>query len=86
MAETPKKKILIVITKSNFGGAQRYVFDLARSLKPNHDVLVICGGNGMLVGKLKAEGIRTLSLTSLSRNVNILKDGLSFFSLIKLLA
>ena len=47
--ESPKKKVLIVITKSNFGGAQRYVFDIARNLKNIFDVTVACGGNGLLV-------------------------------------
>ena len=39
-----KKKILYVITKGNFGGAQRYVYDLATSLpKDKFEVLVACG-------------------------------------------
>lgn len=81
MPETTKKKALIVITKSNFGGAQRYVLDLARSLADRYEVVVACGGNGMLVEKLKAEGIRTIPLSFLGRNVNMFKDALSFFSL-----
>jgi glycosyltransferase involved in cell wall biosynthesis len=85
MADASRKKILIVITKSNFGGAQRYVLDLARSIAPTHDVLVACGGNGMLVERLKAEGIRTISLASLGRNVNPFKDLVAFLSLIKLI-
>jgi glycosyltransferase involved in cell wall biosynthesis len=85
MAETTKKKILIVITKSNFGGAQRYVLDLAHSLKSPYEVVVACGGNGMLVEKLGALGIRTISISSLGRNVSVLKDALSFFSLIRII-
>jgi len=39
-----KKKVLFVITKSNWGGAQRYVFDLATSLSPaDFDVIVAFG-------------------------------------------
>ena len=48
-----KKKLLVVITKSNFGGAQRYVFDLARSLKDTYNVSVMLGGTGVLVEKLQ---------------------------------
>jgi len=40
-------KILYGITKSNFGGAQRYVFDLAtETQKKGHDVAVMLGGTG----------------------------------------
>ena len=40
-------KILYVITKSNWGGAQRHVFDLATAMKDKgHDVYVALGGEG----------------------------------------
>ncbi len=40
-------KIIYGITKSNMGGAQRYVLDLAIEAKAlGHDVAVICGGKG----------------------------------------
>jgi len=39
-----KKKILFVITKGNFGGAQKYVYDLATNLPNNKfEVSVACG-------------------------------------------
>ena len=80
-----KKKILYVITKSNFGGAQKYVYDLATSLpKEYFEVVVALGGEGVLLEKLRAAGIRTVSLPALMRDVNPLKDLLSFFSLWKL--
>jgi hypothetical protein len=42
-----KKKVLITVTKSNFGGAQRYVFDLATTLpKDKFEVSVVSGGTG----------------------------------------
>jgi glycosyltransferase involved in cell wall biosynthesis len=80
--ESPKKKkILLVITKSNFGGAQRYVYDIARSVKEKCDITVACGGNGLLVQKLQAENIRIISIPSLERDVNPFKDILTFFRL-----
>ena len=48
-----KKQILYIITKSNWGGAQRYVFDLAKSLKEEFEVTFASGGNGALFDKLK---------------------------------
>ena len=79
-----KKKILLVITKSNFGGAQRYVYDIARNIKDTYDTTVICGGNGVLVQKLNTEKIKTISVPYLERDVNPLKDILTLFRLYKL--
>ncbi|QQR64864.1 hypothetical protein IPH92_04920 [Candidatus Kaiserbacteria bacterium] len=46
------KKILFIITKSNFGGAQRYVYELATGLsKDEFDVVVAFGGSGILKRK-----------------------------------
>jgi glycosyltransferase involved in cell wall biosynthesis len=76
-------KILLGITKSNFGGAQRYVFDLATELKKSgNEVSVICGGHGLLIEKLKHEKIYPVSLPSLTRDVSILDDIKSFFTLL----
>ena len=72
-------KILYGITKSNFGGAQRYVFDLAREAKKaGHDVAVLCGGEGSLVTKLKEENIRVISLPSLKRDISLVDEFRSF--------
>ncbi len=80
-----KKKILFVITKSNFGGAQRYVYDLARSLpSEKYDVAVAFGGSGILQDKLEAAGIRTLPLGRLGRDVHFFDDLSSFWQLYKL--
>jgi glycosyltransferase involved in cell wall biosynthesis len=70
-----KKKVLFVITKSNWGGAQRYVFDLATHLsKENFDAVVALGGNGLLKEKLEAAGIRTISLESMQRDVSFFAE------------
>ena len=83
--ETPKKKILFVITKSNWGGAQRYVYDLALSLdKSTFDVSVIAGGNGLLAEKLQSADIAVASLDSMQRDVNLKKEFLSAFELFKI--
>jgi len=38
------KKILYFITQSEYGGAQRHVFDLANNLKGDYEVAVALGG------------------------------------------
>ncbi len=80
-----KKKILYVITKSNWGGAQKYVYDLATSLpKEQFDAAVALGGTGPLLEKLQAAGIRTISLP-LTRDIKIFSDPtVVLFSLLRL--
>ncbi len=77
-----KEKILFVITKSNFGGAQRYVYDLATHLpKEKYDVAVVHGTAGeaadepgLLFHLLTNAGIRTIYIPGLGRDVSILRD------------
>jgi glycosyltransferase involved in cell wall biosynthesis len=74
-------KVIIGITKSNWGGAQRYVFDLATGARnAGFDVAVLCGGNGPLVQKLKEENIRVISIPGFGRDISWFKDflGLCF--------
>lgn len=76
-------KILYLITKSNFGGAQRYVYDLATEAKKRgHDVVVGFGGNGALATKLTAAGVRTIAIDGLERDLSILADFKSFLKLL----
>ncbi len=80
-------KILYLITKSNLGGAQRYVFDLATEAKAlGHDVVVGFGGNGPLALKLVEAKIRTVPLPALLRDVNLLNDFRTFLRLLELFA
>ncbi len=80
--DTERKKILYVITKSNFGGAQRYVYELATSLsKDAFDVTVAFGGDGILKQKLETAGIKTREIKSFARDINLGKELKSFFEL-----
>ncbi len=80
-----EKKILYVITKSNSGGAQKHVFDLATEMSRDFNVTVAAGGNGFLFDKLTAKKIRTLHLESLGRDVDAKKDVSSFITLFRLI-
>lgn len=80
------KKILLVITKSNFGGAQKYILELAKELqKRGLNVCVALGGNGVLINKLKQESIQIEQITYLGRDVSILNDLKTFFALLKII-
>jgi len=76
-----KKKLLFVITKSNWGGAGRYVYDLARTVKDDYDVAVALGGNGLLIEKLENKGIRVVHIPSLGRDIKAQTDGSAFIEL-----
>ncbi len=76
-----KKKLLFVITKSDWGGAGRYVFDLATALQNDYDIVVASGGEGPLVVKLRAAGIRTIPIPSLGRDIHAGSDSRAFFNL-----
>ncbi len=80
-----KTKLMIAVTKSNWGGAQRYVYDVAKHFanEKDFDVVVIGGGNGELLTKLESEGIRTISLSSLQRDINLFKEIKVSLSLLK---
>ena len=78
-------KILYLITKSNWGGAQRYVFDLASELKDKHEVIVGLGGEGTLKINLEKENVRVISIKQLGRDVKASSDLKSFFDILKIL-
>lgn len=88
-----RKKVLFFITKSNFGGAQRYVYDLATHLPKESYEPVVCFGNTDNSGSpsqglapmLTEAGIRTLSIRSLGRDIALSADIRSFFALWRIL-
>ena len=84
-----KDKLLYVITKSSWGGAQRYLFDLASHFNTTHDVLVGFGKNefsseNIFKQKLDEQNISNTEIKYLGRNISIFGDVLVFFSLLSL--
>ncbi len=69
-------KILYLITKSNWGGAQKYVFELATSSYFfNAQVAVAFGGRGELFDRLKEHReIELYTIAALQRNINPFKE------------
>src|SRR5690242_919646 len=79
-------KVLILITKSNWGGAQRYVYDLATNLpKDKYEVEVMAGGNGALIDKLKAAGVSADGSLTIKRDPNIKEDFSVLFKIRKII-
>ena len=93
MPNNPKKKLFLVITKSNWGGAQRYVYDLATSFSDRYHVTVVLGeprndtvesGKGVLLERLRSRGIKTVTIKELKRDISISEEIIAFWKLIKI--
>jgi glycosyltransferase involved in cell wall biosynthesis len=79
-------RILYAITKANWGGAQRYVFDLAQAAKAaGHEVLVVSGAEGALTERLRGAGIETRAIASLGRDVKLVAEVRAFGSLLSII-
>ena len=91
--ESPKKKVLFVITQSEFGGAQRFLHTLVNHIdKTRFEILVAAGPNFSskykvlsieydLLDLLEKEGIKTLKLKHLKREINPFYDVRAVFEL-----
>jgi len=81
-----RHKILYLVTKGNWGGAQRYVFDLATSLpQEQFDVVVAYGDGDALAQRLNECGVRSIKVPYLGRDIGLLKDVRTLGTLIGLI-
>jgi len=83
-----KIKILYLITQSEFGGAQKYIFDLANNLSSEYDVMVAygeAGSNSLLAEKLETNKINHKKLDNLIRDIDLVKDIKALFEIINLI-
>ncbi len=81
-----KSRILYVITKANWGGAQKYVFDVAvAAQQAGNEVSVACGTQGEMTSRLEHEGIPVFEVTGLGRDIAPLADAKSLVALTKLI-
>lgn len=81
-------KILFIITKSEVGGAQRYILDTSVSLaKQGYDVLVAAGGNGPLLKRVKSQesNVETFSLKRLKKTPGLINTLFSIREIYNLL-
>lgn len=84
--------ILYVITKTNAGGAQKYVYDLAVAAKAKgHTVTVAYGlptkrqkGSDSLITRLTTAHIRSESIRGLTRDVGFIQEIFALFELMRL--
>ncbi|MEK9209378.1 MAG: glycosyltransferase family 4 protein [Patescibacteria group bacterium] len=94
-----QKKILYIITKSVWGGAQKYVFDLATNLSRDEFEIFVAAGpappalagwcgasdQGSLIQKIKEANLPYFEIKNFQRDINFLKEILAFFEILKLI-
>lgn len=93
MEKLTDTKILFVITKSNLGGAQKYVLELARAAKNRGGLVTVAVGGtgekdsniGPLGEQLKQNGIRAVFIKSLMRNMSAITDMRAFFEILTII-
>jgi len=83
-----KRKVLHIITKSSWGGAQKYVVDIASEMKPNFEQAVCYGSNtfgggNIFEDKMVDLGVKTFPIPYLAKNISIVKEIRSFFFIYK---
>lgn len=78
------KAILYIITKSNWGGAQKAVFDLAThpKISNNYNVKVLSGNDGELITKLDSHNIKS-DVIDIKNNLNPFSTLISLYKLYK---
>ncbi|MEK7627766.1 MAG: glycosyltransferase family 4 protein [Patescibacteria group bacterium] len=82
------KKILFIITQSEMGGAQKYVYETAVRLdRGQYDIMVAAGpkGNWELLERLDKVGVKTRKLWHLKRNINPLFDFAGIWQIYRLI-
>jgi len=68
-------KVLLVITKATWGGATKYVYDMARSLHENGTkVAVAYGSEGILTDKLDDLSIPHYHINGLTRDIGFFRE------------
>lgn len=83
-----QKRVLFVITQSEFGGAQRFLYELATRLdKEKYEILVASGSKEKdeFLKSLEEKNIRTKKLRFLKREINPVFDCLGVMELMKLI-
>lgn len=82
-----RKKILYLVTQSQWGGVQKYVYDLANGLNKNKYIIEIGigeGAQGKWIEVLKSRGFKIWALKHVIREINLWHDFLSAFELYRL--
>lgn len=79
-------RILQLITRADWGGAQRHLFDLATGLDPaRFDVAVACAPDGALVDRLRDRGVTVIPMDAFQREVSPGQDASALGAVLELI-
>lgn len=89
MKKLENKKILYLVTQTKWGGAQKYVLELAEYFSQNNEVQIAFGEidqqNQEFLTQCEAMGVKTIPIKNLVRNIQPSKEINAFLELKKLL-
>ncbi len=98
IGNTPKKRLLFVVTQSELGGAQRFLYLLATRLDRTKYEVAVAAGSGFritnhesriisyeLLERLDQDGFKTKRLKHLRREINLVSDLKSLFEMRRLI-
>ncbi len=84
--ENGKIRVCYLITKGVWGGAQKYVYNLAISLPADkYEVTVVCGEGKTLKQKLEEKGVKVIEIENLKRDISFTRELISFLKLYKII-
>jgi len=89
-SNTTKRRCLEIVTRSDWAGAQKVVYTIARGIKENYadkmDIEVACGnGTGVLISELEKIGVRVHVVPDLVRELSPIKDLKTYFQIKKII-
>ena len=76
-SQGPKKRVLFIITQSEFGGAQQFLYTLiSRMDRSRFDIMVATGstGDGVFTSAVRALEIKTSLIAALKRHISPITD------------
>ena len=85
LAEAKRRRVLYIITKSVWGGAAKYVYDLATHLPSEFEVAIAAGGQGKFAQEIKKANLPYFEIKNFQRTINPFKDLLAGFEILSLL-
>lgn len=65
-----KTRVLLLITRSNAGGAQSHILEILHGLKDKYEFILATGESGFLLNQAKRAGVKTFLLPSLKRKIS----------------
>jgi glycosyltransferase involved in cell wall biosynthesis len=77
------KKLAMVVTQAEMGGAQKNIYLLAKYLSKDYDITVYSGESGALINELNEIGVKHIAVPALVRDIDLIKDFKAYRFLLK---